>query len=259
MQKISALIITLNEEQYIGKCLESLEGVADEIIVVDSFSADSTVDICKKHGVRIIQHEFTGFMDQKNYSLSLASNKYILSLDADEALSEELRRSILEVKNDLKADGYYFNRLNNFCGKWMRHSAWYPDRQLRLFNKEKGKWGPINVHETFNMNHGSRISKLKGDLLHWTFTSKKEFADKIDHFSGIAANEYFKAGKQVSFFTPAVHMVWRFFLNYFLHLGFLDGRYGYVVCWQGARSSYLKYALLRKLNSEAATSRKQQK
>ena len=251
MQSISAVIITFNEELFIGKCLESLEGIADEIIVVDSFSTDSTVDICKKHGIRLVQHEFTGFMDQKNYSLTLASNNYVLSLDADEALSEELRRSVAEIKNNITADGYYVNRLNNFCGKWMRHSAWYPDRQLRLFNKEKGAWGPINVHETFKMKQGSKISRLEGDLLHWTFTSKNEFSEKIEHFSRIAANDYFKAGKKVWFMTPAIHMIWRFFLNYFLHLGFLDGRYGYLVCWQGARSSFLKYSMLRKLNRDA--------
>jgi hypothetical protein len=101
------------------------------------------------------------------------------------------------------------------------------------------------------MKHGSRISRLNGDLLHWTFTSKKEFTEKIRHFSQIAANDYFKAGKKVSFMTPPIHMIWRFFLNYFLHLGFLDGRYGYLVCWQGARSSFLKYSMLRKLNRDA--------
>jgi glycosyltransferase involved in cell wall biosynthesis len=251
MQGISAVIITLNEELFIGKCLESLEGIADEIIVVDSFSTDSTVDICKKNGVKLVQHEFTGFMDQKNYSLTLTANKYVLSLDADEALSDELRKSILEIKNNIRADGYYFNRLNNFCGKWMRHSAWYPDRQLRLFNKEMGHWGPINVHETFRMKPGSKISRLNGDLLHWTFTTKQEFTEKIGHFSNIAANDYFKAGKKVCLLTPSIHMVWRFFLNYFLHLGFLEGRYGYLVCWQGARSSFLKYSILRKLNRDA--------
>jgi glycosyltransferase involved in cell wall biosynthesis len=251
MQSISAVIITFNEELFIGKCLESLNGIADEIIVVDSFSTDSTTDICKKYGVKLVQNAFTGFMDQKNYSLTLASNKYILSLDADEALSEDLKKSILEVKENISADGYYFNRLNNFCGKWMKHSAWYPDRQLRLFNKEMGKWGPINVHETFQMKPGSRISRIKGDLLHWTFTSKEEFTGKIEHFSRIAATDYFKAGRKVWPLTPTVHMLWRFFLNYFLHLGFLDGRYGYLVCWQGARSSWLKYHILRKLNREA--------
>ncbi|MCU0462920.1 MAG: glycosyltransferase family 2 protein [Bacteroidales bacterium] len=251
MQSISAVIITFNEELYIGKCLESLKGIADEIIVVDSFSTDSTADICKKHGVKLVQHEFTGFMDQKNYSLTLASNKYILSLDADEALSEELKKSILEVKKNISADGYYFSRLNNFCGKWMKHSAWYPDKQLRLFNKEMGKWGPINVHETFQMIPCSRISRIKGDLLHWTFTSKEEFTEKIKNFSNIAANDYFKAGKKAWPLTPSVHMLWRFFLNYFLHFGFLDGRYGFLVCWQGARSSFLKYSILRKLNRDA--------
>jgi hypothetical protein len=139
----------------------------------------------------------------------------------------------------------------------MKHSAWYPDRQLRLFNKEMGHWGPINVHETFRMNPGSKISRLKGDLLHWTYTSKKEFTEKIELFSMIAARDFFKAGRKVWPLTPTIHMTWRFFLNYFLHLGFLDGRYGYLVCWQGARSSFLKYFMLRKLNRDARKTRNQ--
>ena len=250
MPKISAVIITMNEEKLIEQCLQSLDNVADEVIVVDSYSTDFTEQICKKYNVRFVQHEFTGFMDQKNFSLTLASYPYILSLDADEALSEELRESILSVKNNLKYDGYRFSRLSNYCGQWIRHSAWYPDRQLRLFKAEKGEWGIINVHETFNMNHDSKIGKLKGDILHWPFTSESDLVEKIKKYSDIAANEYFKSGKKVWFSTPAVHMIWRFFQTYFIRLGFLDGRNGYVICKTGAYSSFLKYHKLRKLSRE---------
>jgi glycosyltransferase involved in cell wall biosynthesis len=257
MPKISAVIITFNEGSSLDRCLASLDGIADEIIVVDSFSTDSTEDICKNHGVRFIQHEFTGYMNQKNFSLTLASNKYVLSLDADEALSEELLKSLLAIKNDLRFDGYYFNRLSNFCGQWIRHSAWYPDRQLRLFNKELGKWGLINVHESFRMIPGTSTGKINGDLLHWPFASVEDYLEKIEEYSDIASREYFIAGKKVSFLSPAIHMTWRFILNYFLHLGFLDGRNGCVVCSKGAWSSYLKYNKLRKLNRERLKNQRQ--
>ncbi|MCX6302572.1 MAG: glycosyltransferase family 2 protein [Bacteroidia bacterium] len=250
MQKISAVIITMNEEQLIEQCLQSLDDVADEVIVVDSFSTDSTEQICKKYNVKFVQHEFKGFMDQKNYASSLASHPYIFSLDADEVLSEELQKSILEVKNNIKYEGYTVNRLSRYCGQWIRHSAWYPDPQLRLFKADRGNWGLINVHERFIMNHDSRISKLKGDLLHFPCKSEDDLAEKIEKYSNIAATEFYEAGKRAWFTTPAFHMIWRFFQTYFIRLGFLDGKNGFVICKTGAYSSFLKYSKLRKLAKE---------
>jgi glycosyltransferase involved in cell wall biosynthesis len=251
MPKISAVIITMNEEKFIERCLSSLDNIADEIIVVDSYSTDATEEVCRKFNVKFYQHEFKGFMNQKNYAVSLASHKHILSLDADEALSEELQKSLLEIKHNMKYDGYYFNRLSNYCGQWIKHSAWYPDRQLRLFNSEKGNWGLINVHESFQMNHDSRFAKVKGDLLHWPCTSEEDLANKIEKYSDIAASEYLKSGVKVYFFTPWIHGIWRFILTYIIHLGFLDGRNGYIICHTGARSSYLKYAKLLRLKKES--------
>jgi glycosyltransferase involved in cell wall biosynthesis len=250
MTKISAVIITMNEENYIERCINSVNKVADEIIVVDSFSTDNTEMICRKHNVKFFQHEFTGFMNQKNYAISLASNEYVLSIDADEALSDELTDSLSAIKKELTHDGYLFNRLNNYCGKWIRHSAWYPDRQLRLFNREKGKFGPVNVHESFKMIPGCSISRINGDLLHWPCETVDEFSKNIELYADIAALEYYKAGKKVFWFTPAIHMVWRFMLTYILHTGFLDGKSGYVICSKKAWSSYLKYARLRRLRNE---------
>lgn len=247
---ISAVIITFNEASSIDRCLASLNGIADEIIVVDSFSSDSTEEVCRKYNARFVRHEFTGFMDQKNYANTLAGNKYVLSLDADEALSPALRSAIAEVKNDLKYDGYLFNRLNNYCGQWMRHSAWYPDRQLRLFNREAGVWGIMNVHESFRLAQGSKVKRIKGDILHWPGNSEEEYFRKISSYSGIAAAEMYRSGKRVSILAPAIHFTWRLFLTYVLHFGFLDGRNGWHVCLTGARSSYLKYSLLRGLKME---------
>lgn len=251
MPKISAVIITMNEEKLIEQCLQSLDDIADEVIVVDSFSTDSTEQICKRYNVKFVQREFRGFMDQKNYAVSLASHPYILSLDADEALSEELQKSLLEVKNNIRFEGYKVNRLSNYCGQWIRHSAWYPDPQLRLFRADRGNWGLINVHETFIMNHDSRISRLKGDLLHWPCTSKQDLTDKIERYSDIAAREFFESGKKASLITPYFHGIWRFIQTYFFRLGFLDGRNGYVICRTGAYSSYLKYYKLRNLILES--------
>jgi glycosyltransferase involved in cell wall biosynthesis len=250
MAGISAVIITMNEAESIGRCIQSLENIADEIIVVDSYSSDSTHEICRRNNVKFYQHPFTGFMDQKNHAMYLVSNDYILSLDADEALSGELRESILAVKNDLRFDGYFINRLNHYCGREIRHSAWYPDRQIRLFNRNKGRWGPINVHETFKMNHGSSKGKLKGDILHWPYSSAEDFSAKIELYSDIASREYYKAGKKACFLAPAIHMTWRFIRTYFINLGFLDGQDGYEVCLKGARSSWLKYSKLQKLQKE---------
>ncbi|HOU29918.1 MAG TPA: glycosyltransferase family 2 protein, partial [Bacteroidales bacterium] len=127
MVKISAVVIAFNEEEFIGRCIESLKEVADEIIVVDSYSTDSTPDICRSLNVKLVQHPFEGYAEQKNFATSLATYPVVLSLDADEALSEELKSSILKVKEDFRYDGYYFNRRNNYCGKWMSHSRLYPD------------------------------------------------------------------------------------------------------------------------------------
>ena len=141
--KISAVIITYNEEANIERCLESLEGTADEVLVVDSFSTDRTADICKSKGVDFIQHPFKGHIEQKNYALSCAGNNYVLSLDADEALSDNLIQSIRAAKQNWRADGYSVNRLTNYCGKWIRHCGWYPDKKVRLWDRRKGHWGGV--------------------------------------------------------------------------------------------------------------------
>jgi len=211
MPKISAVIITYNEELFIDKCLASLNGIVDEIVVVDSFSTDATEDICRKYDVRFIKHKFEGFRDQKNYALQLATYKNILSLDADEALSDRLRESIIGIKDKWEYDAYLFNRRSNFCGKWISHSEWYPDRQLRLFYADNGKWGKLNLHEKFIMSNGATIGKLKGDLLHWPFTSYQDHIDKMNKYSIIGAEEFHKAGRKANLFTPYIHYFWGFF------------------------------------------------
>jgi glycosyltransferase involved in cell wall biosynthesis len=248
MPKLSAVIITYNEELFIDKCLSSLEGVADEIVVVDSYSTDSTEDICKKHNVRFIKHAFEGYRDQKNFATQLATYKNIISLDADEALSDRLKESILAIKDKWDYDGYLFNRRSNYCGRWISHSEWYPDRQLRLFYADHGKWGELNLHEKFLMSNGATVGKLEGDLLHWPFSSLQDHIDKMKKYSLIGAREFHKAGRKANFLTPYIHFIWGFFRSYIFNRGFLDGRHGYVICSMYARSTFNKYKQLRILN-----------
>jgi glycosyltransferase involved in cell wall biosynthesis len=248
MSNISAVIITYNEELFIGRCLVSLDGVADEIIVVDSYSSDSTENICKKFNVRFIQHPFEGYRDQKNFAVSKASYKRILSLDADEALSDELRESIIAVKNNWEYDGYVFNRRNNYCGKWIRFSEWYPDRQLRLFSSDKGRWGELNLHERFILNNGCRTKRLKGDLLHWPFVSHEDHVEKMEKYSEIGAREYHRTGRKSGILTPYIHMLWGFIRTYIIKGGFLDGANGFRICSIYSMSSFRKYKKLRNLN-----------
>jgi glycosyltransferase involved in cell wall biosynthesis len=252
MPKISAVIITYNEELFIDNCLSSLEGIADEIVVVDSFSTDATEEICKKHNVTFIKHAFEGFRDQKNFALQLATYKNIISLDADEALSERLRESILAIKDKWEYDGYLFNRRSNYCGKWISHSEWYPDRQLRLFYTDHGKWGELNLHEKFLMSNGATVGKLKGDLLHWPFSSLQDHIDKMNKYSRIGSEEFHKAGRKASPLTPYIHFFWGFFRSYIINRGFLDGRNGYLICSMYAKSTYKKYKRLRQLNKDSA-------
>jgi glycosyltransferase involved in cell wall biosynthesis len=248
MQKISAVIITFNEAQFIGQCLQSLKDVADEIVVVDSFSTDATEEICTRYNVRFVSHAFEGYVEQKNYAVTLAAYPYVLSIDADEALSDELKNSILKIKDNPESEGYNFNRLNNYCGKWIRHSRWYPDRHLRLFNSAKGTWVGPNPHDRFILHPGCRTTWLKGDLHHWNYSSFEDHIDKINRFSTISANEYFKSGRKAGRCTASIHCAWSFFRSYFLRAGFLDGYIGFVGCSITAYSSFLKYSKLRRLN-----------
>jgi glycosyltransferase involved in cell wall biosynthesis len=250
MPQISAVIITYNEEKFIENCLLSLKEVVDEIVVVDSFSTDCTEEICRKHNVKFIKHKFDGYVEQKNFALTQASYPYILSLDADEVLSDELKKSVMEVKKTFKYDGYIFNRSTNYCGHWMKFSRLYPDKQLRLFDSRKGKWMGPNPHDRFTLIKGARSSRIKGDLLHWNFISYEEHVEKMNRFSTIGALEAFKAGKKSNPFTAVCHSSWSFFKSYILYGGIFDGYDGFISCSITAYTSFLKYAKLRQLRKK---------
>lgn len=242
--KISSTIITFNEEKKIEECIKSLLDVVDEIIIVDSYSTDNTEVICKKYPVRFIKHEFAGYVSQKNYALEQTSYNYVLSLDADERLSEELRESILNIKNSnsLK-DGYVLMRHNNYCGQWMRY-AWKPESKIRLWDRRKAKWGGTDPHDRVHMNN-SDVGLLKGKLLHYSYTNVDEHIAQINKFSKIAAYAKFKNNKKANFFVHLILSPLNCFLKeYFLHFGFLDGYYGYIYCKLSASLTFFKYARL---------------
>jgi glycosyltransferase involved in cell wall biosynthesis len=247
MQKLSVVIITLNEERNIERCIQSVRDIADEIVVVDSFSTDKTEAICLQYGARFIQHQFEGYIEQKNFALSQTSFQYVLSLDADEALSEELSTSILKAKSGFTADGYTMNRLSNYIGTWIHHCGWYPDTKLRLFNRDKGKWGGINPHDEFRFDGPATTEKLKGDILHYSYHSLEDHYRQIEHFTDIASRAYFDKGKKAPllklFFSPVV----RFIRDYFFLLGFMDGKAGLRICYLSAGATFKKYRKLRKI------------
>lgn len=240
--KISAVILTYNEELNIGRCIDSVKDLVEEVLVVDSFSNDKTLQICNDKGVRIIQNKFEGYIEQKNFAIANATYKHILSLDADEAISPELAESIMNVKANWKYDGYEFNRLTNYCGKWIKHCGWYPDKKLRLFDSSKGKWGGVNPHDKFYMIQGAKLSALKGDLYHYSYFSINQHFDRVDDFTTIMAEEAVKKNKKSGLlyliFSPWV----KFIKSYFIQLGILDGYYGFVICIISSFATFMKYA-----------------
>lgn len=247
MIKLSVVIITYNEEKNIARCIKSVADVADEIIVVDSFSKDKTKDICKQYNVTFIENAFEGHIQQKNFAAKKAKYNHVLSLDADEALSEELKNSILQIKNDFNADGYYVNRLSSYCGKWIKHCGWYPDKKLRLWDRTKGEWGGENPHDKYILKPNCTSKQLKGDLLHYTFHTIDQHLDTINKFSSIAAKMRFDKGKKTNILRVLFKPCFNFIRQYIFRLGFLDGYYGYIVCKNSSHSAFLKEIKLKQL------------
>ena len=248
MLKLSGVIITFNEERNIEQCLHSLVNVVDEIIVVDSFSTDNTKAICKRFDVKFIEQKFLGYIEQKNFALTQASYDHIVSLDGDESLSKTLQKSIIDLKSNWKFDGYFANRFNNFCGQWIKHSDWYPNKKLRVFDRRCAEWKGINPHDNVQLHDvKAKSGHLKGDILHKTYQTYSEFNQKTEYFSTIAAKAYYDVGKKAPIWKIIWNPTWAFFKTYFLRLGILDGFNGYVIAVQTANITFLKYSKLREL------------
>jgi len=247
--KLSVVIITFNEEKNIERCLLSAQAVADEIIVLDSFSKDLTAKICEKYKVKFFQHTFDGHIQQKNRAISYASFPHVLSLDADEALDDRLIQSIRHIKEEFKLDGYYMNRLTNYCGHWVKYCGWYPDKKLRLMDSRKGHWTGINPHDKYELYSGDKnTGHLQGDILHYSYYSVEDHYKQVDYFTSISAKAYSEKGKKATVFKILVNPIAKFIDHFILKLGFLDGKSGYLISKISAYATYLKYKKLRNLD-----------
>lgn len=246
--KLSVVIITFNEERNIGRCIDSVLPIADEILVVDSFSTDRTKEIAKAKGASFIEHKFDGHIEQKNWARLQAQFEHVLSLDADEALTQELLESIKEAKKNSDLQVYAMNRLTNYCGTWVHHSSWYPDVKIRLFTKESGEWGGRNPHDKYIVREGLKTGKLKGDLLHYSFYTRQDHLDQIEKFSSISARAMHQKKTKGADVKKWYKAAARFIKIYLIHRGFLDGKAGFDIARFSSYAVYLKYAKLKKLN-----------
>lgn len=229
MVAISLVVMTYNEEQNIARCLQSVQGLVDECLVVDSYSEDATVEIARQNGARVIQHPFEGHVQQRDYSIRQASHEKVLVLDADEAIDDRLYQSILEVKKNWTHDCYRMNRLSSMGERWIRHGGWYPDTKFRLFDRAKYRVVGTNPHDKLVPIPGASQKKLKGDILHYTNSSVEDRVDTVNRFSSIAAQAMYDKGKRGSLLRVLVKPSVRFFIEYFVRRGFLDGLYGLVI------------------------------
>ncbi|HIF14147.1 MAG TPA: glycosyltransferase family 2 protein [Bacteroidetes bacterium] len=245
--KITGLVITFNEEEKVETCIRSLKKVCDEIVIVDSFSTDRTKEICESLGVRFISNDFKGHIEQKNFAITQANYPHVLSLDADEALSDELAESILEIKSDWKADAYSMNRLTRYINKWIKHGNWYPDMKSRLWDTSKGKWKGRNPHDKFILNEKGKVIHLEGDILHYSIDSITDHLNTINKFSDISAKAMYESGQGQALIKMLVNPFVKFIKSYIIKLGFLDGKYGFIVSWYSSYATFLKYYKLHKL------------
>jgi glycosyltransferase involved in cell wall biosynthesis len=251
MQQLSIVIITFNEEKNIFRCLDSIKGLTDDVIVVDSFSIDKTAEICSAFNVNFIQRKWEGYSSTKNFANSQAKHDWVLSLDADEVLSKELYAIIHQLKENNELSYFSFNRMTNYCGSWVKHSNWYPDIKLRLFNKNLSDWKGL-IHEELSIPKGTTIKHINQDILHYSYYTREDHLKQIDKFTSIAADDLFKKGKKPGAYRLVVNAIAKFIGHYFLHLGFLDGKAGWNIAWLSAYATYLKYKKTRCLFKHAA-------
>jgi glycosyltransferase involved in cell wall biosynthesis len=255
--KLSVSIITFNEQKNIARCINSVADIADEIVVVDSLSTDNTREICLGLGVKFIEQPFLGYKEQKNFALDQVQHEFVLSLDADEALSPELLNSIKKIKADgFPASGYTMNRRSWFCDNWIYHGYWYPDIKLRLAKRSKVSWQGINPHDKLEIEKNATVTHLDGDILHYTYYTIDELVQQGNKFSTISAKAYFEQGKRSGILKLLVNPAWAFFSSYILKRGFLDGFNGFVISKQIAHITFLKYAKLLQLQKQAKAGNK---
>lgn len=246
---LSAVIITLNEERNLKRCLSSLSGLVDEIVVVDSGSTDLTIKIAKEMDCKVLEVEWKGYSQTKNMGNEMATYEYVFSIDADECVSDELKISILKEKGKGFSGTYSFNRLTNYCGSWIKNSGWYPDVKLRIFPKSVTKWEG-EIHEKLVFDKELKPHHLDGDLLHYSYYNYSEHRQRADKYSLLTAKKMHDNGKSAGPLKPFLSAFARFMGMYFLKAGFMDGKAGLMIAWISAQSNHFKYEELRRLNSQ---------
>lgn len=250
---ISAVIITRNEEANIARCLKGLSGLVQEVVVVDAESTDGTRRIAEAHGARVVTRAWTNYSDQKNFANDLASQAYILSVDADEVPSPELAASIRNAAASGLHGAYGMHRLTNYCGTWVRHGGWYPDTKTRLFPKGRARWTGDHVHEVLELADGTPQHLLVGDLLHYSYPTLAAHRACIERYSDLHAQALHKAGRRAGPIKRWLSPVAKFLQGYVLQAGFLDGTAGWHIATLSARAVWLKYAKLHALQHDAHT------
>lgn len=243
MTRLSAVIITYNEEQNLARCLESVK-FADEIVVVDSHSTDRTCDIAQHYGAKVIFVEWQGFGAAKQAGVDASSGEWILSIDADEEVSDPLKEEIQRViERHGRHVGYEMPRKTNFLGRWINYSNWYPDHVLRLFRRENGRFNDAVVHEKVVVN--GPVGRLKNDLLHYSYPSLDVYFEKFNRYTTVGAVEAYKAGKRAGWPSVAIKPVAAFVKHYVTKQGFRDGLEGFLISVLSSAAVMVKYAKLR--------------
>jgi glycosyltransferase involved in cell wall biosynthesis len=252
--KISACIITLNEEANLQRCLKSCAHLVDEIVVLDSGSTDGTEAIAREFGARWLVQEWPGYMRQKNNVIQLASHEWVLSLDADESISADLLVVLERLKQEAtpsEVSGYSMTRCVFYKGRWIRHGDWYPDRLVRLFRHEKAVFAGGRVHERLELN--GEVRELSGDIEHYSFTDSADHWARAQHYARLWAESSMEQGRTAGVLSPIFHATFKWFRGYVLRHGFLDGRLGWQIAILNSREVYLKYELLRQMNIARST------
>lgn len=242
---LSVIIITKNESRHITRCLESVAW-ADEIIVLDSGSDDDTVALCRRFTDKVFETDWPGFGIQKQRALAKASGDWVLSVDADEWITAELRKEIEKAVTQTDINGFEMPRLSSYCGKEIRHGGWWPDYVMRLFQRMHGRFTGDPVHERIIVT--GKIDKLSAPILHEAFVDPEEVLHKINHYSSLGAEKLYQAGKRTSLIQAILKGLWSFFRTYCLKAAFLDGREGLMLSISNAEGTYYKYLKLLNLH-----------
>ena len=248
MQQLSVVIICKNGASVIGETIKSFSGLTDDIVVYDNGSTDGTQEIVRQCGAKLFEGKWEGFGKTKNRANTLAKYDWIFSLDADEAIDEELKKNLLQERLVDEMKVYVF-RYKNFLGnKWLRFGEWGNDKHTRLFNRRQVKWNDAEVHESLIIPQGIKKSTIRGYVLHKTASSIDEYKSKMDKYARLNAEKYFKQGKKAGEFKIYFSPIFSFIINYFLRLGFLDGVTGYNCAKINALYTFLKYKKLNELS-----------